>query len=304
MARRRARNAVALVTVVGTLAGCGGGAQGRGAGAADGSLAAASTTSSTVAPSSRLQVTSFEYSYDASGPVNLAAGKVRIILQNGGTEPHNAQVVRVRNGVSDAVVAKAASDDPTGAELLALGDPVGGPGTVSPGGIQESLQTLTPGSYLMFCLVRARSGEVHAADGMIDQFKVAANPARHPNPRPTAELRLVDGGFRLPGHFPRSGTLRVTNQGTEPHEVTFLRLPSGKGASAAAPYLRQLRSPELLQEPPPFPAVGGISALSPGQSADVQLALPPGDYLAICLVPSQDGTPHAIHGMAVHFQVK
>jgi hypothetical protein len=96
----------------------------------------------------------------------------------------------------------------------------------------------------------------------------------------------------------------VTNRGSEPHEVTFLRLPTGRGASAAAPYLRQLRSPELLQQPPPFPAAGGIAAISPGQSADVRLALPPGDYLAICLMPSADGSPHAVHGMATHFTVR
>ena len=263
-----------------------------------------STTSSTAPPSASLTVTSFEYSYEASGPVNLAAGKVLITLRNGGTEAHNAQVVRLKEGVSDAVVARAATDDPTGAELLALGNPVGGPGTVSPGKFQESVQTLEPGSYLMFCLVRARSGEAHAADGMVDQFKVVANAAKHPVPRPSAELRLVDGGFRLPSPFPRGGTLRISNQGSEPHEVTFLRLPSGKGLAAAEPYLRQLRAPELLRQPSPFPAAGGVSALAPGRSADLHLALTPGDYLAICLVPGQDGTPHAIHGMAVLFHVK
>ena len=212
--------------------------------------------------------------------------------------------MRLKEGVSDAVVARAATDDPTGAELLALGDPVGGPGTVSPGTVQESIQTLEPGSYLMFCLVRARSGEAHAADGMVDQFKVVANAAKRPDPRPSAELRLVDGGFRLPSPFPRGGTLRISNQGSEPHEVTFLRLPSGKGLAAAEPYLRQLRAPELLRQPSPFPAAGGVSALAPGRSADLHLALTPGDYLAICLVPGQDGTPHAIHGMAVLFHVK
>jgi hypothetical protein len=273
-----------------------------------GAVAAGSTTSSTAPPSASLTVTSFEYSYEysyeASGPVNLAAGKVLITLRNGGTEAHNAQVVRLKEGVSDAVVARAATDDPTGAELLALGDPVGGPGTVSPGKVQDSVQTLQAGSYLMFCLVRARSGEAHSADGMVDQFKVVANAARHPDPRPSAEPRLVDGGFRLPSPFPRGGTLRITNRGSEPHEVSFLRLPSGKGLAAAEPYLRQLRSPELLRQPSPFPAAGGVSALSPGRSADLHLALTPGDYLAICLVPGQDGTPHAVHRMAVVFYVR
>jgi hypothetical protein len=300
----RARRAAALLTVAGTLAGCGGGTPAPQATTPDGAGAGTGAPSSTVAPSSRLTVTSYEYSFTASGPVNLAAGKITITLRNGGIEPHNAQVIRLQKGVTDKVVAKAASDDPSGGQLLALGDPVGGPGTVSPGGAQESVQTLTPGSYLMFCLVRAPSGEVHAADGMVDQFSVAANPAGHPDPRPTAELRLTDSGFRLPSSFPRGGVLRVTNQGTQAHEVTFLRLPTGKGVSAAAPYLRRLRSPALLQQPPPFPAAGGVSAISPGQSADLRIQLPPGDYLAICLLPSEDGTPHAIHGMAVHFTVK
>jgi len=308
VAGTRARRALALLALVGSLAGCSG-AQSRRATAA-GNAAATSTATTAVAPtttvppSSRLDVTAVEYQYQTAGPVNLAAGEVTVSLRNGGTEAHHGQLLRLHDGVTADDVDSAASDDPSGAPLLALGDEVGGPGTVSPDGTAQSTQRLAPGSYVMFCLVRGPSGETHVIDGMLAQFDVTAQRAAHSTPRPTADLRLTDSGFELPSPFPRHGVLRVTNQGRQPHEVTFLRLPPGRTESAIRPYLRVLRASSMLQPPPPFTAAGGVAAMSPGETAIVPVSLRPGDYLAICLVRGRDGEPHAVHGMVAHFTVR
>jgi hypothetical protein len=156
----------------------------------------------------------------------------------------------------------------------------------------------------MFCLVRAPSGETHAIDGMVAEFKVSDQRATARTPHATADLRLTDASFRLPSPFPRHGVLRVTNQGKQPHEVTFLALPPGRGREAIDPYLRSLRATSLLQSPPPLKAAGGLAALSPGGTATVPIDLPRGNYLAICLVRGPDDQPHALHGMVQLFTVR
>jgi hypothetical protein len=175
---------------------------------------------------------------------------------------------------------------------------------VAPRGSAQVAERLAPGSYLMFCLVRAPSGETHAIDGMVAEFTVTDQRAAADTPSATADLRLIDAGFRLPSPFPRHGVLRVTNQGKQAHEVTFLTLPSGRGRDAIDPYLRSLRNSSLLQSPPPLKPAGGVAALSPGGTATVTIDLPSGRYLAICLVRGPGGEPHALHGMVQTFTVR
>jgi hypothetical protein len=306
MGRSAARSTVAAVALVVALAGCDGGAaqtQPAPAPVAGSDTTAAPT--STTSPSSRLDVTALEFQYDSGGPVNLAAGAVTITLRNQGAEPHHGQLLRLRDGVTNDDIDSAISDDPSATPLLALGDEVGGPGMVAPGGTSRVTERLGPGSYLMFCLVRAPSGETHAIDGMVAEFQVSSQKAAAgATPRPTAELRLTDRGFRLPSPFPRHGVLRVTNQGAQPHEITFLALPAGRGQAAIEPYLRSLKATSLLQPPPPLKPAGGVAAVAPGGTATLAVDLKPGSYLAICLVRGPDGKPHALHGMLQTFTVR
>jgi hypothetical protein len=301
-----ARRALVVLALAADLAGCGGGTALPSSAPAGGVTTTAAITSpaTTAPPSSRLNVSALEFQYDAGGPVNLAAGAVTITLRNQGAEPHHGQLLRLRDGVSEEDVAAAASDDPSAAPLLDLGEAAGGPGMVAPGGTSRVTERLAPGAYLMFCLVRAPSGETHATDGMVAEFKVSARTAAGGAPRPTADLRLTDSGFRLPSPFPRHGVLRVSNQGKRLHEVSFLALPPGRGREAIGPYLRALRTSSLLQPPPPLEAAGGLAAISPGGTATVPVDLKPGSYLAICLVRGADGEPHALHGMLQTFTVR
>jgi hypothetical protein len=301
-----ASRAVVVLTLAAGLAGCGGGAAltPPSAGQSAGGAVTTVAPSTTAPPSSRLDVTALEYQYDVARAVNLESGEVTIALHNEGAEPHHGQLLRLHDGVTDDDIANVLSDDPSAAPLLDLGDEVGGPGMVAPRGTSQVTERLAPGSYLMFCLARAPSGEAHAIDGMVAGFKVSDRRAAADTPRATADLRLTDAGFRLPSPFPRHGVLRVTNQGKQAHEVTFLALPPGRGRHAIDPYLRSLRKSSLLQAPPPLEPAGGVAALSPGGTATVPIDLSSGSYLAICLVRGPDGEPHALHGMVQPFTVR
>jgi hypothetical protein len=93
--------------------------------------------------------------------------------------------------------------------------------------------------------------------------------------------------------------LNVTNEGAEPHQITFLKLAPGKTAQDAINYF------DKQVGPAPFERAGGMSTLSTGQSAWVKLDLKPGNYAALCFVPSRTTKlPHFKMGMASSFTVQ
>jgi hypothetical protein len=294
-ARRRA--AGLLVTAGLGLAGCAGG---------EPAPAAPTTTvaAPVAAPRTSIAVEAVEYQF-AGGAATVAAGPLAIVLRNLGQEQHNAQLIRLGDGVGVDRASALLADDPGGAGLLGLGEMAGGPGPVEPGASRRAVQPLTPGRYLVVCTVRGRAGEVHAADGMLASFDVVAGAAPPPPPpaRPAATARLTDFAIRLPASLRAGGVLEVVNQGKVPHEVGLYRLPSARGADTAVRrYVDSLRGASL-HEPPPFPAAGGVAALAPGGSARLPLDLAPGEYLAICLVPEPGKGPHAVRGMVARFRV-
>lgn len=42
---------------------------------------------------------------------------------------------------------------------------------------------------------------------------------------------------------------------------------------------------------------GGPNGIAPGATQSVLLNLDPGNYIALCVIPGTDGSPHAAHGM-------
>lgn len=210
MGRPAARSTLAVVTLVASLTGCGGGAASSLPAPAPGSGSATTGTPTTTAPpSAKLDVSALEYQYDAAGPVNLLSGEVTITLHDQGAEPHHGQLLRLHDGVTDDDIAAAVADDPSAAPLLDLGDhevtflalpagrgreaiepylnslrsstllqrppaltPSGGVAAISPGQTAVVPVDLKPGGYLAICLVRGTNGEAHALHGMVQLFTV------------------------------------------------------------------------------------------------------------------------------------
>jgi hypothetical protein len=297
--RGRMVGAALLAAACLALAGCAGDAPG--AAAAGGAPPGSAGPAATAPPHTSIEVVALEYQFGA-GAATAVAGPVPIALRNLGQEQHNVQLIRLDDGVDPGRAAEVLAADPTGAELLRLGRLAGGPGPAEPGAGARAVQSLVPGRYLVACTVRGRSGEVHAADGMVASFEVVAGRAPAAPAAPAATARLTDFGIRLPASLPRHGALEVVNQGSVPHEVGIYRLPSARGAAAVRRYVDSLRG-ESLHQPPPFRAAGGVGALAPGASARVALDLEPGEYVAICLVPEPGTGPHAVRGMVARFRV-
>jgi hypothetical protein len=103
-----------------------------------------------------------------------------------------------------------------------------------------------------------------------------------------------DFAFDAPDTIPAGLTeVRLLNKGTEMHHVWLIRLESGKTMKdlfdAMGPHGAM---PEWARD------VGGPNTPGPNGEATAILRLHPGRYAMICVIPSKDGKPHVMKGMA------
>ena len=235
-----------------------------------------------------------------SGPDQIEAGLVAVTLMNDGDEPHQANIARFKDGKTIGDFAAALKQSPTAG--LALVDFVGGPNTVNPGASQRVVMSLEAGDYVVLCFVPSADGVPHLAKGMIKPLTVVARASQdaQAEPKADAEATLKDFMVMLPATI-KAGpqTWKVTNNGPEPHELGLLRLAAGKTLDDVNAFMRQPAGP------PPFAEAGGIGALAPGKSGWFDVDLQPGNYIALCFIPSaaHQGTPHFALGMQAAFTV-
>ena len=120
-----------------------------------------------------------------------------------------------------------------------------------------------------------------------------AHPAKYTGRVVTITAR--DYAFEVPDSIEAGYvTLRLLSRGKELHHVQLARLDGGHT-------LKDLF--EAMKEPnakPPawFVEVGGPNASVPGGESAAGLELKAGRYALICFIPSPDGVPHVMKGMA------
>src|SRR6185437_5079766 len=151
-------------------------------------------------------------------PVTLSAGLRHIVLENHGSQIHEAMLVKLPDGMSPVAYV----DQVRQGQLFPQGAlDYSGAGLTSPG---ESVQIWTrvdPGRYILICW----NGN-HAETVPVHAFTVRAegSPDDIP-PKEDAVLKLVDFRFELQGAL-KSGTrvIRVETPGPSMHEVNIFRL--------------------------------------------------------------------------------
>lgn len=234
-----------------------------------------------------ISITARDYAFDA--PDTIPAGLVSISFSNTGTEPHHSQLLRLKDGVALETFFAQLQMGPGPA--LALVTTEGGPGVINPGQRGDALVDLDPGTYVMLCLVESPDGVPHAAKGMIKPFQVVGN---------VADVRLRDFTFDMPATFPAGpNTIKVTNDGPQPHEWALLKLQPGKTLNDLIEYNQNPSGP------PPFDSASGFQAIDAGGTGWVKMDFTPGDYVALCFVPDPaSGKPHVELGMIAPFTVE
>ena len=246
-----------------------------------------------------ITIDAVDYSYTT--PETIVAGWVRVILTNSGQEPHHVQFLRLNDGVTVEQFEDALKQGEGPA--LAMTKQVGGVGAVHPGGTAQAVLNLPTGEYVILCFIPSPADKVaHHAKGMIKSLTASDGDNQAAEPTASLTVQLKDFMFDLPDSLPAGNTvIKVINEGPEPHEFNILRLEEGKTVEDVVKFLNGEAG-----GPPPFAPVGGMNGLDVGLSGYAELDLAPGNYVAICNIPSPkgNGAPHFMLGMVKEFTVK
>jgi uncharacterized cupredoxin-like copper-binding protein len=248
-----------------------------------------------------ITIKAMDYSYDQ--PISVPAGYVRVSLVNDGLQPHQDNIVRLSDGVSFDQLMANLKDPKTLGKAMAMVTFYGGPNTIQPGKTQEVILNLIAGNYVSICFVAGQDNIPHYAKGMIKTFTVTPAPPNTTQvapPAPNGTVLLRDFSFVLPSTLPAGKTVvvQVTNQGSQPHEMALIKLHPGKTMKDAVAFLVHPTGA------PPFDDAGGMGALQPNTSAEMELTLQPGSYGTLCFVPdAKTGVPHFMLGMQGSFIV-
>ncbi len=273
------------------------------AGSVSGTTTSGSAAISTTGGIQTMVIEAFDYGFKTLG--SIPGGMTRVQMKNTGTELHHGQFMRLNTGVTLDQLGAAFAKGPDAA--LGLVTQTGGPATILPGGTSEVILDLTEGQYMIACFIAGADHVPHVAKGMLMPLKVTAAPAAAaPTPAVNGTITLFDFNFTMPDTLPAGKSMyTVTNTGAQFHEFSIGQLPPGKTvddvkAMFAAPSVGPPNGP------PPVIPMGGMNALTKGNTGIVVLDLTPGNYVAICLVPDQskpNGDPHAHLGMIKGFTV-
>jgi uncharacterized cupredoxin-like copper-binding protein len=236
-----------------------------------------------------LTITADEYHFH-DVPAQFEGGIVKVEMVNHGHEPHQMQVVRLKDGVSYDQVQQALKQSPEA--IFPLVEFVGGAGVADPGGTSAAILNLQPGQYLLICFIPSPDGVPHLAKGMIAQLQVTTPKTASSEPKASAQITMSDFTYQLPSTLTPGELVKVVNAGSEPHELAIMKLAPGKTIDDL------LQWEHSHQGPPPATDVGGMQALDPGKAGWLQLPTDKGTYAFICNVPDpKSGKAHYDLGM-------
>jgi hypothetical protein len=247
----------------------------------------------TAASQNSLMIMAQEFTFDA--PDTVPAGFTRVSLMNHGAEAHHAVIVRLDSGHVAGELLDALAKNRVPAWAVFLGGP-----NASMQGISETAVELTPGNYVLICLIPSADGVLHVAKGMVRNLVV--KEAAVQTVAPTADLTITLNDYAFKKSAPLTAgahVIRVDNAAEQPHELLLVRLEPGKTIQEFAEWA------EKPQGPPPGTPVGGTTPQSQGTSNYVFADITPGEYGLVCFVPDvKDGKLHLVHGMIEQFKIE
>ncbi|MDQ6603972.1 MAG: hypothetical protein M3Z19_14715 [Chloroflexota bacterium] len=264
--------------------------------------AAAGTTSGGI---QTMVIEAFDYGFRTLG--SIPGGQTRVQMKNTGKEIHHAQFMLLNTGVTpDQLGAAFAKGEQGLGEVFGLVTQAGGAGVTLPGGGTEVILNLKEGQYMIACFIAGDDHIPHLAKGMLMPLKVTAAPvAASPAPAVNGTITMFDFDFTMPDTLPAGKSMyTVMNTGAQFHEFNIGQIVPGKTIGDVKAYYAATAPPA---GPPPLIPMGGMNALTKGNTGIAVFDLMPGNYVAICNVPDQskpNGDSHAHLGMIKGFTVK
>lgn len=228
------------------------------------------------------------------------------LVNNDKTMSHQAQLVKLRDGVSFEQFKSDLTGKVGEAAMMMDGTPAGGPNAIGPGKSDTAIANLVPGAtYAVVCNIPAPDGKSHSDHGMITSFSVSKQPGVNKTPTSASTIKLIDFAFEVPANVDWSKPIDMVNNGKQAHEMAILAAAPGK---TLADVQKALKAPPGTAPagPPPYDVVGGIAAIAPGQSQVFQPKLAPGKYLLVCFIADSapPHLPHFMKGMITEIDVK
>ena len=196
------------------------------------------------------EVTSVDFGYELATS-EVPAGPVQVTQVNEGDEEHQVTLIRLDDGQSADDLATLIAEE--GDAALAPAAFAGGPNGVPGGETNTALVELAAGEYVAYCFIPQ-----HAQQGMVEPFTVTGESAGPAEVESASTIRLDDFAFDVPDDWDGQGAVEVVNDGSQPHELTIV----SDGQTGA----------------------GGLTAIAPGATGFVDLALRPGRYQFVCFV--------------------
>ena len=266
---RRILAVVALLAIV--LVGCGDDTNDTPGGEAASETSAPTTTEAAPEPFA-FDVTSVDFGYELP-TADIPAGPVLVTQTNEGDEAHQVTFIRLEDGQTpDQLLGP---HHHRGRRRPGPGQ-LGGRPELDPAGRDQHGAGLPRGRRVRRLLLHPRPRPT-GDDRAVHRHR--RRRRRPPSPRPTETVGLEEFSFDLPDDFTGQGTIAVTNNGVQGHEMT------------------------IVQGEDQLPA-GGVTVIAPGQTAYVDLALPPDDYTLLCFVlDPASGQLHGQLGMTKPFTI-
>ncbi|MDQ4041046.1 MAG: hypothetical protein M3141_04780, partial [Actinomycetota bacterium] len=234
-------------------------------------------------------------------PRSVAAGVVRIQLENRGKLSHRAQLVRVDRQRSRAEVVAAMRRRVMGGPAPRWLHLAGGVGSTGPGVETTASQELRPGRYYAVDTGSPGRGEPRYFErGAIAAFRVAGRGGAAVSPTTPSHVAAFDYGFNALNLRAGKNLVRIENVGKQPHQLVAVPIPRGKAIADVRRLLRQGRGDGKSggSIPPDFPSTGETAVLDPRTGQVTEIALKRGRYALLCLASDRaGGAPHAAKGM-------
>jgi hypothetical protein len=212
---------------------------------------------------------------------------------------HETQLFLLHDGATPDQFTQALNGPAGEGGVISMADPTGGPNATAPGGTSDNYVDLKPGAtYMVICPITGPDGKPHYDHGMIGHFSVSTTPGTTSEPAAQSTVTMKDFEFDVPDSVNWYGTVKVVNDGTQPHELGILKPAQGHTVEDIENYFKGAPT-----GPPPFVGAGGVAAIAPHANQTFVSSLQPGDYLLICfVVDPKTHKPHFMLGMtkAIH----
>lgn len=252
--------------------------------------------SSTTAPPV-ITYTAQDYSFE--GPDTIPGGLATIRLVNRGQDVHHIQLLKLEGRSVDDFP----KDFPGSTSFLPKWiKHMGGANGIVAGEEASATLSLEPGTYVLLCEIPDRQMRSHVALGMVKAVTVKSSSNVRSTPsKPDTEVKLLDFAF-VPSHplTPGRHTVKVRNEGDQPHELVLVELPPGASAKDFTDAFMPGAS-----GPPKGKPIGGMNALEKGGEGTFPVELSPGNYALICFkFDPASKAPHFAKGMITDLSVR